>query len=654
MRESFQRLLMMSEAEILPLNAQAALGAIREPERSQFAHLLRHFLARFFNHETASPDGDAKTRLVQIAFAAGLPGFVVSLYLWPVYHPFRGWPPGHPSNGGPPPYWLQVNHHFFFVVYSFVVMGIVSVFEWDMFFPDLLDVFVLRPLPVSGRTTFLARVFAIAILLVGFLFDANFLAPLVLPSATDPPNLPRFLAGHVLAVAGSGVFAATFVLAFECIVLSAFGERWFRSVLLVLQGGAVAAFLMILLLFPVFSGVLPELLRSDPWYVRCFPLFWFLGIYQRILEGPSALPVYAQFARTGCMATLLAATIVAFTYPLAYVRRTRQLIEGGSAHPHRDWLAHFISGMVNRLIVRAPEQRAIFHYVTQTLFRVPRYRIYLVLYGGVGLSIVVASILRFSVVQNQVRAGISAGGLRASIGIVTFWAIAGLRVTFLSPGNQQGSWIFHSIHGRPPEIRAALKQLHAVRIWALLFVSTLTGAACLIAWAIAPSDFLTWRTGTAQFITAAGLCLLLNDLFFLHVTTLAFTGEDTGESPNLAIAIAKYLTFFPLVVWLSVASGPWIECSDWRYIAIPVGLLATHGLIDMRHRELVRQHFLFFDPDNIKNSTFLQLDLREYGAREDDLETSVTPDRVVHQHQCQPASEKSGGNERGPYHGWPR
>ena len=115
-REEFQRLFMMSEPEALSLNAQAALGAVHTPQRSQFSLLVRHFLERFFNRETASPDGDAKARLVLIAFATGLPGFVVALYLWPIYHPFRGWPLDHPSNGGPPPYWLQVNHHFFFVV----------------------------------------------------------------------------------------------------------------------------------------------------------------------------------------------------------------------------------------------------------------------------------------------------------------------------------------------------------------------------------------------------------------------------------------------------------------------------------------------------------------------------------------------------------
>lgn len=623
MRESFQRLLMMSEPEILPLQAQAARGQVHEPKRSQFANLLRHFLERFFNHETASADGDAKTRLVQIAFAAGLPGFVVSLYLWPVYHPFPGWPPGHPSHGEPPPYWLQVNHHFFFVVYSFVVMGIVAVFEWDMFFPDRLDVFVLKPLPVPGSTTFFARVLAIAILLGGFLFDANFLAPLVLPAAMDPPNLLRFLAGHILAVAGSGFFAAVFILAFECVVLSAFGERWFRRISLSMQGLAVAALLMLMLLFPTFSGVVPDLLKSGAWYVRCFPPFWFLAIYQRLMEGPSALPIYAQLARTGCIAMLLVAAIAIFTYPLAYLRRTRQLIEGGVAHSHRNWPGKIITRLVNAAIIRMPEQRAIFHYVTQTLLRVARYRIYLVIYGGVGLSIVIASVLRFSVVHNQVRESVSADGLRASIGIVIFWAIAGLRVAFLSPGNQQGSWIFHSIHGRPPEVRTALQQFGAAKIWVLLVVAILTGAACLTAFAIAPPELFTWRAITAQLVVAAGLCLLLTDLFFLHVTTVAFTGEETGESPNLAMTVAKYFTFFPIVVWLSLVSGPWLESRGWRYIAIPVGIAVAHRLVELRHHEVVRQHCLIFERGDRENSFLLRLALRENGAHQHNAENQT-------------------------------
>src|ERR1700678_3033531 len=189
---------MMSEPEALSLSAQAALGAVHAPQRSQFSLLVRHFLERFFNHETASPDGDAKARLILIALATGLPGFVVALYLWPIYHPFLQTKLGQvldwPSR---PPYWVQVNHHFFFVIYSFVAMGIITVFEWDLFFPDLLDVFVLTTLPIRNGRLFQARVAAVAIFILGFLFDANFLAPLVIPSTFDPPNLARLMAGHV-------------------------------------------------------------------------------------------------------------------------------------------------------------------------------------------------------------------------------------------------------------------------------------------------------------------------------------------------------------------------------------------------------------------------------------------------------------------------
>ena len=282
MPDEFQRLFMMAEPEILSLNAQAALGAVREPERTQFSQLVRLFLERFFNHETASPDGDAKSRLILVACATGIPGFVDALYLWPVYHQIFG---GHPS------YWMTVNHHFFFVIYSFVALGMITVFEWDMFFPDLLDIFVLTTLPIPEGRLFRARVAAIAILVVGFLVDANFLAPLVLPACIDPPNPAQLLAGHVLAVLASGLFSAAFILALQGVLLSVFGERLFRRLSLLLQGLSITVLLMLLFLFPVLSGVVPAVLQTGSGYVLCFPPFWFLGIYQRILGpiGPAHL-----------------------------------------------------------------------------------------------------------------------------------------------------------------------------------------------------------------------------------------------------------------------------------------------------------------------------------------------------------------------------
>jgi hypothetical protein len=589
MREDFQRLFMMAEPEILPLNALAARGLVR-PERSQFSLLLRHFLERFFNHETASPDGDAKARLVLIAFTVGLPEFVVALYLWPVYHPFPGWPPGPGHHGQPPSYWLKVNHHLFFVAYSFVAMGIAAVFEWDLFFPDLLDVFVLTALPIANRRLFLARVAAIGLLVAGFLFDANVLAPFVLPAAIDPPNLARFLLGHILAVIGSGLFAAVLILALQGLLLSILGERLFRRLSLLTQGLSITVLLMLLLLFPVVSSAVPVMLQSGSFYTLCFPPFWFLGIYQRLMEGPSAMPIYTRLAQTGCVALLLTAVLASAAYPIAYMRRLRQLVEGPGTRATRNWAALPLRKLLHVTLVRSPVRRAVFHFVSQTLLRVPRYRIYLVLYGGVGLSVVAATILRMSVVHRQFHVEISPEGIRSSIGIVAFWTIAGLRVAFVSPGNQQGSWVFRLVHGRPPHFQSAEEQLLAAKVWVLSAGLIVTFTACATMRFFAAPQLLSWRATASQLLIGAAMCVLLTDIFFLSVKIVPFTGEPAREQSSLAASLLKYLAFAPGVALFPLFAEPWIEMSAEHCVLAVTAIAAGHFALRSRHRTIIREH----------------------------------------------------------------
>ncbi len=581
---------MMSEPEALSLNAQAALGAVHPPQRSQFALLVRHFLERFFNHETASPDGDAKARLILIAVATGIPGFMVALYLWPVYHPFIGWPPGRPLNADPPPYWLQVNHHFFFVVYSFVAMGIVTVFEWDLFFPDLLDVFVLTTLPIPDRRLFVARVAAISILIVGFLLDANMLAPLVLPASFDPPNLTRLLSGHILAVLAAGLFSAAFVLAMQGILLAVLGERLFRRFSLLLQGFSISILVMLLLLFPVLSGAVPVFLQSGSRVLFFCPPFWFLGIYQRLLEGPAALPIYTRLAQTGCAAVLITIAFAAAAYPLAYLRRVRQLVVGPGTHDTRNWAARPLHKLLHATLLRSPVRRAVFHFISQTLMRLQRYRIYLVLYGGVGLSVLVASVLRLDVVHGQVLLAFSADGVRAAIAIAAFWTIAGLRMAFVSPGNRQGSWAFRIVHGRPPQLATAMHQLQAAKLWVLLWSAIITFGVCIALRTVAHSELRTGAAAASLVLIAAGMCLLLTDVLFLNVKMVALTGDTAREQPNLAMALLKYFTFLPILIWIPVVSEPWVEAGVSHFALAAAAIAATHLALRFVHRRNLQEH----------------------------------------------------------------
>lgn len=592
MHKTIERLLLMSDQEVLGLNEQAAAGVKLQPERSQFSHLLRHFLERFFNHETASPDGDAKARMVLIACATGLPPFVVAIYLWPLYHAFiRIRVPGDQLIlPGLPPYWVQVNHHFFFVVYSFVAMGIATVYQWDLFFPDLLDVLVLNTLPILNRRLFFARITAIGILIVGFLFDANVLATVALPAAIDPPSLPGFLAGHVLAVVVSGLFAAAFILALQSVLLFVFGERWFRKVSLLVQGAILAALLLTLLLFPVYSGATAVVLGSGGSAARWLPPFWFLGMYQRLMEGPSALPIYAELAQLGCEVTFGTIALAFLAYPLAYRRRVSQLVEGGNVRSRRNFMLRPLDKLLHLTVLRSPVRRAVFHYIGQTLLRVPRYRIYLVLYGSVGASLVAATVVRFAVVHGQVHLEVAAAGIRAAIGIVPLWTIAGLRVAFTSSGNRQGNWIFRNVHGRPPQLATALKMFSAARIWAFVWTAIVTSIAVVVFRAIAPSELLTPSATAAQLLLAVCLCVILADAFFLNVTTVAFTGEPQHKTPNLAFTIFKYFLFFPPVVAFATVVPVWIGDSLARFAIVTMGFTAAHFVFQVGHHRMVREY----------------------------------------------------------------
>ncbi|MFZ0517394.1 MAG: hypothetical protein WAM20_10130 [Acidobacteriaceae bacterium] len=584
------------QPQVLSLHVLAGMEAPVRGEQSQWAILVHHFLDRFFNSEMASSDDEGKTRLIQVACATGLPGWVAAMYLWPVYHDIFKLHR---------PYWSQVGDHYFFVVYSMVAMGIIVVFEWDLFFPDLLDIFVLSSLPIKRRTLFLARIVTVCIFVVGFLVIANFLSTLALPAAIDPPDTSRFLAAHILAVGGSGIFAAATILAVQGFLLTVLGARAFRKISLVLQATFITGLLMILFLIPVLSGALPVFPHSGHSYVLYFPPFWFLGVYQHILEGSSALPIYATLAQAGYKATLAMTAVAVFFYPLAYWRRTRELIEGSAACDTRSPLAAPFNRILHETLVRVPARRAIFHFISQTLFRVERYRIYLVMYAGLCVSLIASTVVRMQVEKGRIHLELSADGIRAAIPMAAFLIIAGLRVAFVSPGDPRGRWVFRVVKGRPE-----WEQLSAAKIWILTWAIIIMATVYCVLMLASHTEAHGWRAIAGQILVAMGSCILLTDAFFLNVKIIPFTGERAAEKANLAIVLLKYVAAF--VPWVMLVSNvePWIEASSGHMALTIAAIGATHFMMQAIHRELLSDHLSVPDLDEDQQRLFQTLGLR--------------------------------------------
>lgn len=159
--------------------------------RLQFRVLYRQFLLRIVDLELLAPQGDITKLLGQfVALLATvslwilLPSvFIAAIPVSPDLGLFFGWGEAH-----------------FLVSTTMLVVGLFAVLSWESMFPDRRDVLVLSPLPVRGRTLFLAKVIAVATALSLTVLALNLFPSLAVPfvfastPAAPPPHYDAAIA----------------------------------------------------------------------------------------------------------------------------------------------------------------------------------------------------------------------------------------------------------------------------------------------------------------------------------------------------------------------------------------------------------------------------------------------------------------------------
>jgi hypothetical protein len=592
----FKTLQVFAEPEhpVLSLAVQASIYTDEQPQRTQFQVLLRHFLSRFFASESGDGEVQAKARVLQIAYAIALPGLCVALYLFPPYH----FPGGRP-------FWSQVADHYFYVMYSFVAIGAVTIFVWDLFLPDLLDVFVLSTLSIERRTLFTARIAAVGLFLAIFLLGANALGTIFFPASADLPSLARHFSAHLAAVTMSGLWIASFVLALQGFLLILLGESLFSRISPFVRALSITTLLTILFLFPLVSRFIETLFGAGQRAVFYFPPFWFLGIYERILDGGETPSVFSALARTGVLATAAMVVLAAVSYSFAYRSRMRNVVEGSGAKSIRSRLAAPAMMLLHRTLLRVPQQRGIFHFIGQTLTRTPRYRVYLAMYGGLGLALIISCALMFKVGHGTIAFALSTEGLRASAPIIAFWTVAGLRAAFLGPADRRVNWIFRVIHGKPGWDESA-----ATRMWVLLWALLLTLGSIALIHLVAPPELRRWKESVVEMFTGAALCLLLTDAFFLNVKTVPFTGRRSAGSMNLAYVLIQYFGLFPPLVLITLGFEDWIAAGPGHLLLAAAVVVVAHMELLRRHRNILRDSVNLLDVDDDEEEFPQRLGLR--------------------------------------------
>jgi hypothetical protein len=471
-----------------------------------FLTLAHHFFGRYFDKEALSPQGEPEAGVIQtLGILAAPSAFFVFLFR-PLT--LMGWS------------LVAVRH--MFVSFSMIVMGFIMVYEWDALFPDRRDYQILTPQPIRLFTVFAAKATALALFLGMFLLDINFFGFLFWPGVDGGSNVLGILYAHVLALLAGGLFSAVSIAALQGVLVTFLRGTVYRRVSVAVQTLLMAALVMLLFLTPLLGFRIQGLVASEsPWLHR-FPPFWFIGYYEWL--RPATKSDLRDLGPFAIQATIFACAVFLITFLPGYRGHARRALESpapGAAGPGSLRLA--ARAILRRTLLRHPVEHAVFQFISATITRSLKHRLFLATYGGFGAAMAVMEL------------GSGTQGSLALPLMLSFILVSGLRAAFNFPAELRANWSFQisETAGLRPYLSATRKWIFVCALVPLMLVMLLVD--------------LRWQSPTASLFHAAyGLVLsmLLVEILFFGFRKAPFTCAHFPGKVNLAGLAAVYVFGF--------------------------------------------------------------------------------------------------------------
>jgi hypothetical protein len=530
-------------------------------QQPPFRLLLKLFQDRFFESDDASPGGGFQTNITQVLGFLLTSSFIVCYMLMPVVGRILH------GNQGVQLGWAIRGIQLFSPSYTFAVIGFAMFFEWDMLFPNRRDFLILAPFPITVRQLFAAQLVALA-KFVGLLIVSVNIFPTIfvgLMSLAGPfrGTGARMVMAEIGATVGVSAFAFFGVAAFQGLLINLTSPRVFRRISPFVQMLGMSTMILTILTYPIYMQLLRHAAENRQVWLWLFPPVWFAGLYDLFFPNPQGL-----FAQLGVHALwMLAAAIVlcALTWAAGFRRHFRRTLES------EDTRTRMRSASIPKLLVRSPEERAIFQFSGKTLARSRKHQLFLVTYLSVGMSLAV-----------NFAAGVRAGklyldddGARAFPFLIAFFVVSGFRAVFQFPAELASNWLFRITEGRWAEIARTVTRKR-VLLSGLMPVLLVLLPAEIAVWG-------GWRVHTL-FQFAAGA--LLVELMFWTFDKVPFTCSYFPGRTSLSVLFVLYLYGFtnysfqladleltierrPLYVTLCFAAATALLSMCWRRHPVP-------------------------------------------------------------------------------------
>lgn len=538
-------------------------------QRPLLAVLIRHSFSRLFDNEiTGSATGGTIANALQALAIIAVPGAFYSIYA--ILH----------YSFGMQSYrtWIGVTDRYLFLCYSMVAVGFAMAVEWNAFFPDWQDFFILTPLPVPKHSLFLAKFTALCLFLIAVVFMTNLCSTVMYPMASAPggdfPEVLRVASAHLITMLASSTFVVFSVASLHGILVAFTRGAAYKFLSALFQALTFTILSMLLLFLPFLSFVVKNLIQHQSAMLFYLPPCWFLGLYETLLPG-EAKTVFHDLARSGMLAIAIVFCIYVVTYLIGCVRYSRIMAAGERVRQRMStkWL-NPITMSLYRSLLQNPVERATYEFISKILWRTPQHRAFLASYAGLAAAFALLRAFDLDVKGGNLFLNHSRSGVFSIPLILSFLLLTGIRAAFRFPSELHANWIF--------QLSGATIRKHCLsgtRKW-------LVGNIILPVFGIyAVCELVQSDWWTTAFHLCFGILISLGllEAMLWSYASVPFTSSYVPPKLNLALGLVLYCFGFFL---FSYKAASWADALSHHHILASTVVIALSVALWFARRRL--------------------------------------------------------------------
>ncbi len=400
--------------------------------QKQLRLLTEHFFRRFFDSEMfATPHADMHLLFVQILALLVMPGVLktfgaINKYFLIAMIRSTNWDQA-----------ILIDTYSFLLL-SMILTGFITVFEWDALFLDDKDIYNLTPLPIKPRTLFFAKVITLLLFVAFTNLAINGVPTLLFPGIALSASGKTGAAGiiyttsHGISLLLSSVFVFALAIAVRALFSLLLPVRFVRAASRYTQ----LAFIL-LLLCAVMTDIQPArmIMEKNP-LIYWLPSFWFLGLHEVIIGNHDVL--FLALTKIACTAVVLSSLVAILSYIISYLSSMQKGLQSSGLTSLRvSAIRKTCSWILHKTVLRGSSERALFHFVAQTIFRRREHFLYCgsFVMAGVALIYTIGKGLGPHPYEHLHM-------LLSFPMIMSFLILVGLRFAFSVPADLNANWIF--------------------------------------------------------------------------------------------------------------------------------------------------------------------------------------------------------------------